>query len=84
MSILIRSAIVAASLIVIASPSWAKTDCNKDIAEFDAAVMNTTASKTTVAKATKLRDEARKDCDAGGSKSGDADMRQALKLIHAK
>lgn len=84
MLVYLKPAIIAGSLLLVASPSFAKTDCNKDVAEFDAAVMTTTASKAVVVKATKLRDEAKKDCDAGGTKAGDADMQQALKLIHAR
>jgi hypothetical protein len=68
-----------------ASPSLAKTDCKKDISEFDAGVKTTTASKADVDKAMKLRDEANKDCtEKGGSAKGDADMKQALKLIGIK
>lgn len=78
---------VAAALLGLAlgAPVLAKTDCNKDLHEFDAAVKTTTASKADVQKAMKLRDEAGKDCrEKGGTAAGDADMRQALTLIRVK
>lgn len=78
---------VAAALLALAfgTPVLAKTDCGKDIREFDAAVKKTAASKADVQKAMKLRDEANKDCQGkGGTAQGDADMRQALTLIGVK
>ncbi|PWI49894.1 hypothetical protein B5K03_33700 [Rhizobium phaseoli] len=82
----ILSSVVIAIIVVAGSaPSYAKTDCKKDIAEFDAAAKTTKVNKAELAKATKLRDEANKDCLAkGGSAMGDADMQQALKLIGAR
>lgn len=85
MKSLIVSAVIAAFALSLPIPSLAKTDCRKDIGEFDAAVKVAKASKTNVAKATKLRNEAQKDCLAkGGSASGDADMQRALKLVGAR
>lgn len=85
MKSIIASAVVAAFALAGPMPSLAKTDCRHDISQFDAAVKTTKASKAEVAKATKLRDEAQKDCLAkGGSAAGDADMQQALKLVGAR
>lgn len=85
MKSLIASAVVAAFALAGPIASLAKTDCRNDIGEFDAAVKTTKAGKANVAKATKLRDEAQKDCLAkGGSALGDADMQQALKLVGAR
>ncbi|RDJ02321.1 hypothetical protein [Rhizobium grahamii] len=85
MRLVLSSAIIAIIAATGAAPSYAKTDCKKDIAEFDAAAKTTKINKAELAKATKLRDEANKDCVAkGGSASGDADMQQALKLIGAR
>ncbi|MGO4441661.1 hypothetical protein [Rhizobium sp. RAF56] len=79
------STAAAVLALVIVSPGMAKTDCNNDIREFDAAVKITTAKKADVQKAMRLRNEARKDCqEKGGTPVGDADMRQALTLIGAK
>ena len=67
------------------SPTLAKTDCQADLREFDAAVKITKAKITDVQRALKLRDEANSDCvEKGGSAKGDADMQQALKLIGTK
>jgi hypothetical protein len=77
--------VLAAMALAGTSPSFAKTDCKKDVADFDLAVKTTKATKADVAAATKLRDEANKDCtEKGGSAKGDADMQQALKLIGAQ
>lgn len=82
---IIAAAVLAALALSGASASFAKSDCKKDISEFDAGVKTTKASTVNVAKATKLRDEANKDCLAkGGSAQGDADMKQALMLIGVK
>jgi len=71
--------------LTVVSPVMAKTDCNKDLREFDAAVKTTAAKKADVQKAVRLRDEAGKDCrEKGGTSLGDADMRQALTLIGVK
>jgi hypothetical protein len=85
MRILLSSVVIAVVTMAGPVPSYAKSDCKKDIAEFDAAAKTTTAPKADLAKATKLRNEANKDCLAkGGSAMGDADMQQALKLIGAR
>ena len=48
-------------------------------------VKTTKAKSADVQRAMKLRDEAHSDCvEKGGSAKGDADMRQALKLIGTK
>jgi hypothetical protein len=60
----------------------AKTDCNKDIAQFDLSVKTTKASNADVARAKKMRNEAAKDCtEKGGTARGDTDMTEAMKLI---
>jgi hypothetical protein len=75
----------AAFVLAAPLPLLAKSDCKKDIVQFDAAVKTTKAKMVDVNKAIKLRDEANKDCLAkGGSAQGDADMRQALLLIGVK
>lgn len=85
MRLILSSAIIAIVATAGAIPSYAKTDCKKDIAEFDAAAKTTKVAKADLVKATKLRNEANKDCTAkGGSAMGDADMQQALKLIGAR
>jgi hypothetical protein len=85
MKMTIASVLVAVLVLAVPMPSFAKADCRKDISEFDAAVKTTKATKADVVKATKLRDEANKDCMAtGGSPTGDANMQQALKLIGAR
>ncbi len=85
MRTVLSSVVIAMIALAGAAPSHAKTDCKKDIAEFDAAAKTATAPKADLVKATKLRNEAHKDCIAkGGSAMGDADMQQALKLIGAR
>src|SRR5262245_5048381 len=74
--------VLAALLLLGASPVFAKTDCRADLREFDAAVKTTNANSADVQRAMKLRKEASYDCtEKGGSAKGDADMQQALKLI---
>jgi hypothetical protein len=85
MKAIIASALIAAFVVAGSEPSFAKRDCKADISEFDTAVKTTKAGKADVTKATKLRDEAQKDClGKGGTAMGDADMQQALKLVGAR
>jgi len=78
-------AVITGLALIGPTPSLAKKDCKSDISEFDTAVKTTKVSKADVLKATKLRDEAQKDClSKGGTAMGDADMQQALKLIGAR
>lgn len=84
---ILKTTVVAIGLSLLSTSAFADTaaNCKKDVAEFDAAVKTTKASKANVDKAMKLRNEAAKDCtEKGGSVNGGKDMDAAMKLIGIK